>query len=159
MGKSTGLKYALIASIAINLGIIGFVGTQWYQHGGSRGGHPGKMFDRRAAMEELSQEKRDEVRSIWQTRRDRVRSEMKNYIQESRNLSELLTAETLDLETINKTQQKMLDYRRQADTTFYETLLQTAKSLNVEERKQFFGNGFRRWKHPPKSPEDKKDNK
>ena len=159
MGKSKGLKYALIASIAINLGIVGFVGAQWYQHGGSRGGHPGMMFDRRAALEELGQDKRGEVRSIWKARRDRVRGEMKNYIHESRNLAALLTAETLDLEAINETQQKMLAYRMQADTTLFETLLQTAKTLNVQEREQFFGSGFKRWKHHPKPPENKEDNK
>lgn len=159
MDKSKGLKYALIASIAINLGIVGFVGAQWYQHGSSRGGHPGMMFDRRAALEELSQDKRAEVRSIWQVRRDRVRGEMKNYIHESRNLAALLTAETLDLEAINETQQKMLAYRMQADSALFETLLQTAKTLNVQEREQFFGIGFKRWKHHPKPPEDKEDNK
>ncbi len=159
MGKSKGLKYALIASIAINLGIVGFVGAQWYQHGKSRGGHPGMMFDRRAAMEELDKDKRAEVRSIWQTRRDRVREEMRNYILESQNLAGLMVAETLDLEAINKTQQKMLNYRRQADSTFFETLLQTAQTLTLQERKQFFGNGFKRWKHHPKPPEDKEDNK
>jgi len=159
MGKSKGLKYALIASIAINLGIVGFVGAQWYQHGKSRGGHPGMMFDRRAAMEELGEAKRAEVRSIWQTRRDRVREEMKNYIHESRNLAELMVAETLDLEAINETQQKMLDYRRQADSTLFETLLQTAQTLDLQERKQFFGSGFKRWKNHPKPPKGEKDNK
>jgi uncharacterized membrane protein len=99
-GGSRRLKYALIASLALNLLVIGAVaGTMigFGKHHGPRGGHPrGEDFGLMGLTRTLPEERRKEIRKQLREERGRLRPLFEDVRTARREAADKLAAEPFD---------------------------------------------------------------
>jgi uncharacterized membrane protein len=146
----------LLVSLAVNLGLIGFLGGQWLTHGG-HGGPPGISFNPHAAFKTLPTEDEALVREIWQRHRPEFSRNFRQMRQARREVKDLLMTEPLDRQAIDLRQAQISGYRQEIDAIVGRTLLETAETLPPHRRRAFFEAGFARSRHhggPRKPPGD-----
>jgi Spy/CpxP family protein refolding chaperone len=160
MGKSKTFKIILIASLALNIAAIAFVTTQWVRHSHMRE-NSGMLFNRHAAMSALESPSEKKVVSLWKSKREEMRTEMKAFRQSNRQLAKLLSEPELDEMQIRAAQTKMTEHRANAESLHFEVLLQSAQLMSLEERQKFFKRGFRVWGHngPHRKKNDEDNNR
>ncbi len=146
MGKSKAFKIILIASLALNIAAIAFVTTQWVRHS-HRGENGGLLFNRHAAMSTLESPSKKKVVTLWKSKRDEMRVEMKAFRKNHRELAKLLSQPELDEAQIRAAQLRMTEHRAKAENLHFDILLQSAHLMSFEERQKFFKRGFRIWGH------------
>ncbi|TNE37349.1 MAG: periplasmic heavy metal sensor [Alphaproteobacteria bacterium] len=156
LSKSRILSIALAISVAVNLIVGGFIAAQWIDYGMGKKRHGGYHFDRHAAFRTLSSQEQAELKKLWKARRDALRPYFRQYGKDREALSELFSADKLDLAKIDKTYSDMIDTQMQIEKLFQASLLEMAKTLKPDQRQRFFKEGFR---PPRKFPGPEKDAK
>lgn len=145
VAKSTILKIALAVSLAVNVAVIAFVGSQWARHAEGKMLHGGFSFDRRAAIAAVDDSHKKNIKEIWRDYRPELRSSFRGYHKTRRELASLLSKEELAEKEITSQFYKMLSQRASIEQTLFAALLETAQYLPAEERQQFFKKGFKKW--------------
>jgi len=147
MSKSKILFIALSISIAVNLGIAGFIGSQWYRLSEIFPQQEGLTFDRQAAMATVGEAQRNQIHQIWMSYHPQLRQGLRNFREAKRKLAILLSAETVDSAAIKAAYAEMSTYRNDVEDKLYTVLLKTAETLPAKKRQEFFSNGFKKSRH------------
>ncbi len=150
------LSAALVLSVAVNIIVGGFFITQWIDRGAGKR-HPDRFhFDRRAAVTVLDESQQEELEDFWKKRRKSIRPYFKEFHDYRRKLSDLFSADKLDLIAINQTYADMIAKQLQIESYFQASMLELAKKLPEDKRAAFFKEGFfpPRKHSNPKKPDD-----
>lgn len=155
---SRRLKYALIASLALNLVIIGAVaGTMygWKHHGPRHGGHPrGEDFGLMGLTRVLPEERRKEVRKQLREERAGMRPMVEDVRAARRDAADRLAAEPFDRSVLEASLAAVTEKDRALREAAVKLFLGHVERLTPDERKML----AERWRHMSKPlPKRKKD--
>ncbi|MGE0022976.1 MAG: periplasmic heavy metal sensor [Hyphomicrobium sp.] len=159
---SRRLKYALIASLALNLLIIGAVAGTMYGYGkhrrGPGGGVRGEDFGLMGLTFRLPDERKKEIRKRLRADREALRPLVEEVRTARRQAAEKLAAETFDKAAL----EGALDAAGEKDRTLraaaIAAFLAQAEQLTAEERRMLAEWWMKR-NEPPKARKRKKDTK
>jgi uncharacterized membrane protein len=145
MAKSKILWIALIASVAVNMSILGFVGAQWFRHSEEGSKNTGLAFDRRAALSTLEKSEKKEIQKVWRAHRADLKQNVREYRKAKRKLSNLLSNDPLNEAKIKETFDRIQRSRNNIELALFKALTDTAHLLPPKKRSDFFTFGFKRW--------------
>lgn len=157
---SRRLKYALIASLALNLLVLGAVAGTMYgfsKHGPPRPGHMrGEDFGLMSLSRELPEERRKEFRKQLRDDRAKLKPMMEDIRVSRRAAADLLAAQPFDRAALERAiatvAEKERAFRQAAVTAF----LGHAEQLTPDERRML-ADWWRKKSEPPKPRQSKKD--
>ena len=135
--KPSWQKWLLIASLALNLLIIGgAAGAFWsHRHGGRHFGHgQGREHGLMGFVRELAPERQGDLRTALEAEREKikpVRAAVKEGWKETNNV---LAAEPFDKEKLNAAMTRMIDAETRMRTVISGALVETAAKLSPGER-------------------------
>mgnify|MGYP000943656995 CR=1 FL=1 len=152
------LKYALIASLALNLLIIGAVAGTMY---GFRKHHPrfaerGEDFGMMGLTRVLPEERRKEVRKLLRADRANLRPLMEEVRTARREAADKLGADPFDRAGLEAAIANVAEKERAVRSAAVATFLGHAEKLTAEERTKL-ADWWRKRSEPP--PRKKKDDK
>ena len=138
-GGSRRLKYALIASLALNLLVIGAVaGTMigFGKHHGPRGGHPrGEDFGLMGLTRTLPEERRKEIRKQLREERGKLRPLFEEIRTARREAAEKLAAEPFDRAALESALAGVGDRERTLRQEAIAIFLGHVERLTADERR------------------------
>lgn len=133
-GKRRWFGFALAASLAVNVLLLGFVIGQAMHPGG----RPfGPYMTMREASKALSPEGRDIVKGVLDTHSAEFRAKVKALKAEKRNLITLLTAKEFDELAVTESLAHIRDLNFALQTDIHATIIEIARALPAEERQKF----------------------
>lgn len=138
-GKPAWLKWALVASLALNLLIIGSAaGAFWsHRHGGRHFGHgQGREHGLMGFVRELAPDRQGEIRATIEVEREKIkpiRAAVKDGWTETNNA---LGTEPFDKDKLKSAMTRMIDAQTRMRVAISDALVETAAKLNPEERQK-----------------------
>lgn len=137
--KSSWQKWLLIASLALNLLIIGgAAGAFWsHRHGGRHFGHwQGREHGLMGFVRELAPERQGDLRTALEAEREKIkpiRAAVKDGWTETNNV---LGTEPFDKEKLNAAMTRMIEAETRIRTAISGALVETAAKLSPDERQK-----------------------
>lgn len=157
ISRNKVLALALIASLAVNLVIGGFIAAQWAGHEGKRHTSNRLHFDHRTAVTVLDDQERERLKEFWKERRETLRPYFREFREDRNKLKELFTASILDIPAINETYAEMIEAQMRIETFLQTAMVDMAKFLPEDKRAAFFEQGFSSERNKPRPSRDSKD--
>lgn len=159
-GGSRRLKYALIASLALNLLVVGAVaGTMigFGKHHGPRGGHPrGEDFGLMGLTRTLPEERRKEIRKQLREDRVRLRPLFEDIRVARREAADRLAAEPFDRAALEGALATVSDRERTLRQEAVGIFVGHVERLSAGERRTL-ADWWRKKSQPPAHRKSKKD--
>jgi uncharacterized membrane protein len=137
--KSSWQKWLLIASLALNLLIVGgAAGAFWsHRHGGH---HPGQWQGREHGLmgfvRELAPERQGEMRAAIQSEREKIKPLRESVKEGWKETNAVLGTEPFDKEKLSAAMTRMIDAETRMKTAITSALVETAAKLNPDERQK-----------------------
>lgn len=138
-GKERRLRLLLIASVAVNLLVIGaIVGTAltWKRHGWRHGGLRGEDFGLMALTRSMPAERRDPIRKALRQERAKLRPLWDDVGAARLEAAGVLGAEPFDRARLKDAIGKIAEAEGKLKAAGVETFLDAAEQLTSEERKE-----------------------
>ena len=139
------MRIALVASVALNMLILGFVGGMaWkFRHHGGRDGHRNSAIERFIASQ--PQEIQSAIRSSWREAREKRRELRKRLGDGRERMSAVLTADPFDRAAYEQARADSLAALSELRAARLDALADSAARLPASERKAFMEALERRW--------------
>ena len=137
--KPSWQKWLLIASLALNLLIIGgAAGAFWsHRHGGRHFGHwQGREHGLMGFLRELAPERQGELRAALEAEREKIKPLREGVKEEWKETNAVLGVEPFDKEKFNAAMTRMIDAETRIRTVISGALVETAVKLNPGERQK-----------------------
>ncbi len=138
-GKPARLKWALVASLALNLLIIGSAaGAFWsHRHGGRHFSHgQGREHGLMGFVRELAPDRQGEIRAAIEVEREKIkpiRAAVKDGWTETNNV---LGTEPFEKDKLKTAMTRMIEAQTRMRVAISDALVETAAKLNPEERQK-----------------------
>lgn len=137
-GLSRVMKFVIVASLALNLLVIGALATAWFRHGGKHFHHGGiERSLMHYAHRKLPRERRKALRKAWRAERKTLRPLIDDVRSARKAFGRVLQADTYDRTAVETAladvRQKRAAVRQQASNKFLDLL----ETLSDEEKRAF----------------------
>ncbi len=137
--KPSWQKWLLIASLAVNLLILGgAAGAFWsHRHGGRHFGHgQGREHGLMGFVRELAPDRQGDVRAALETEREKIKP-MRDVVKEGwTETNSVLGTEPFDKDKLKAAMTRMIDAETRMRTAISDALVDTAVKLSPEERQK-----------------------
>lgn len=152
-GLSRVLKGVLVASLALNLLVVGALATAWYRHGGKKHFHYGGVERSlmHYARRELPGEKRQVLRKAWRKERKSLAPMFEEVLAARKSVGTALQAEPYSRAGVEAALGQVRQKRSLVRQRVTQKFLDLVETLTDEER-QAFGkfiqeDRHRKWRH------------
>lgn len=137
--KTSWLKWALVASLAVNLLILGgAAGAFWsHRHGGRHFGHGAEReHGLMGFVRELPPDRQGAIRAALEGEREKIRP-MRDVVKDGwKETNSILAAEPFDRDKLKSAMTGMIDAETRMRTAISDALVETAAKLSPEERQK-----------------------
>ncbi|MGH7003928.1 MAG: periplasmic heavy metal sensor [Alphaproteobacteria bacterium] len=147
--RRRGLWIALVASLAVNLFLVGWVASSWvydprFGPGARAAAGTGMAFQHRRALHALSGSERQAAERIWRENFAELRDKLRALREVHANLRGAYAADNADAKSIGDAVMAVKDKANGVFDHVNATLLKIATALPPEARKAYFTAGFPR---------------
>lgn len=138
-GLKTWFKALVIASLALNLLIVGFVTSFWFRHGGKHHGHAFAIerslmhFARR----DLPHDRKRALRKAWREERKAFRPMFRELRDGRKQVGEVLERMPYDRAALQATLDRFVEKRTAAQAKITDVFLRMIETLTDEEKRAF----------------------
>ena len=164
--RRRGLWIALIASLAVNVFVVGWVASSWvygprFLPGPRAAAATGSpfSFQHRRAMRAISGSERETANRVWRENFPELRDRAQAMRQAHIDMRSAFAADQADAKTLGDS---VAAFREKANALFDHvnaTLLKIAAALPAEQRKAYFNAGFPRPRHRDREPRRERENR
>ncbi len=137
--KPSWQKWLLIASLAVNLLILGgAAGAFWsHRHGGRHFGHgQGREHGLMGFVRELAPDRQGEIRAALEAEREKIKPMREGVKDGWKETNTVLASEPFDKEKLKAAMTRMIDAETRFRTAISDALVDTAAKLSPEERQR-----------------------
>lgn len=164
--RRRGLWIALIASLAVNVFVVGWVASSWvygsrflpHPRAAASAGSP-FSFQHRRALRALSGDQRETANKVWRENFAELRTRALALRQAHIDMRTAFGADQADAKTLGDA---VAAFREKANALFDHanaTLLKIAAALPAEQRKAYFNAGFPRPRNRHREPRRERENR